>query len=110
MPEKGQPEAVKLEPFPTKIYNKLEDNWHLTNKKALFLNMRNYYEAVGEKPFDSLPMTFHVTAGLEDPEFLKFKEHYDQAQVDKHNIWIIKPGEYTNQGLGITVSKEFGEI
>ena len=24
----------------TKIYNKIEDNFHLSNKKALFLNMQ----------------------------------------------------------------------
>ena len=26
------------------------------------------------------------------------------------NIWIIKPGELTNQGCGIEVAKEFSEI
>ena len=26
------------------------------------------------------------------------------------NIWIIKPGENTNQGQGIQVAKEFNEI
>ena len=37
----------ELESTSVKIYNKLEDNYHLSNKKALFLNMRNYYEALG---------------------------------------------------------------
>ena len=50
------------------MYNKLEDNFHLSNKKALFLNMRNYYEAVGEDISHALPLTFHVKT-LEDPEF-----------------------------------------
>ena len=27
-----------------------------------------------------------------------------------HNIWIIKPGEDTNRGSGIIVSKDFNEI
>jgi hypothetical protein len=40
-----------------RIYNKLEDNYHLANKKALFINMRNYYEAIGKEPFDALPVT-----------------------------------------------------
>jgi hypothetical protein len=26
------------------------------------------------------------------------------------NIWIIKPGENTNRGVGIQVAKEFNEI
>lgn len=55
-----------------KLYNKIEDNFHLNNKKALYLNMKNYYEAMDEDVFANLPLTFHVKAGLNDPEFLKF--------------------------------------
>jgi tubulin---tyrosine ligase len=47
----------------------MEDGYHLSNKKALFLNMRFYYEALGQNPFDALPVTFHVKSGIEDPEF-----------------------------------------
>jgi tubulin---tyrosine ligase len=53
----------------SKVYNKLEDNYHLSNKKALFLNMKYYYEACGQDPYCALPMTFHVKTGLDDPEF-----------------------------------------
>lgn len=59
-----------------KLYNKCEDNFHLSNKKALFLNMRNFFESMGQDPFDALPVTFHMKNGLADPEFPKFKEHY----------------------------------
>ena len=90
-----------------KIYNKLEDNYHLSNKKALFLNMRNYYEALGQNPYNSLPVTFHIKTGLDDPEFEKFKQTYDETTDPKSNIWIIKPGENTNRGNGISVSKDF---
>lgn len=93
-----------------KIYNKLEDNYHLSNKKALFLNMRFFYEAIGEDPFVALPMTFHVKSGLQDPEFIKFKSYYDAGSAEKNNIWIIKPGENTNRGQGISVSKDYSEI
>jgi hypothetical protein len=68
--EKSYPNQVC---YPIKIYNKLEDNYHLANKKALFVNMKTYYEAVGEDPFQSLPVTFHVKQGLHDAEFSKFK-------------------------------------
>ena len=34
-----------------KIYGKIENNFHLTNKKALFMNMKMYYEALGLDPF-----------------------------------------------------------
>jgi tubulin--tyrosine ligase len=66
--------------------------------------MRFYYEALGQDPFIALPMTFHVKDGLEDPEFSRFLNHYNSN--DKQNIWIIKPGENTNRGNGISVSKD----
>ena len=33
--------------FPLRLYNKLEQNKQLTNKKGLFINMRKYYESLG---------------------------------------------------------------
>ena len=59
---KTQPKQVSTGPlFPldsvyaknleNKIYNKIEDNFHISNKKALFLNMRNFYESMGQDPF-----------------------------------------------------------
>lgn len=54
MPSEVLPENVvasnkdqtKYDYYPIKLYNKIEDNFHLANKKALFLNMKNYYEAM----------------------------------------------------------------
>ena len=57
----------------TKLYNKIEDNFHMNNKKALYLNLRNYYEVMDQDIFNVVPLTFHVKNGLEDPEFTKFK-------------------------------------
>ena len=96
-----------MEVYPSKLYNKLEDNYHLSNKKALFLNMRNYYEALSVDPFSVLPLTFHIKTGLDDPEFAHFVQHYES---NKDKTWIIKPGENTNRGIGISVSKDFDEI
>lgn len=59
-----------------KLYNKIEDNFHVNNKKALYLNMKNYYEAMDEDVFANLPLTFHVKSGLDDAEFTKFKNQY----------------------------------
>ena len=44
----------------TKMYNHLEDNFHLSNKKALFYNMKYYCEASNENVFDYIPVTFHI--------------------------------------------------
>jgi hypothetical protein len=46
---------------PSLIYGKMEDNFHLANKKALFMNISNYYRAMGVEPFDvAIPLTFHI--------------------------------------------------
>lgn len=54
----------------------------MANKKALLLNMRNYYDSIGEDVFDSLPVTFHIKNGTNDPEFTRFKAYYDKAEED----------------------------
>ena len=33
------------------MYNRLEGNFHLAHKKALFMNMSNYYSKLGHDPF-----------------------------------------------------------
>ena len=45
----------------------------MNNKKALYLNMKNYYDALDQDVFDNLPLTFHIKEGLDDPEFQRFK-------------------------------------
>lgn len=99
----------------------------------MFLNMRIYYEAMNKDVFNAVPVTFHIKEGLEDAEFSRFKQYYfkEEDEIKKQkdakknpdggivatetasarrNIWIIKPGENTNRGNGITVAKEFDEI
>ena len=56
-----------------KLYNKIEDNFHMNNKKALYLNMKNYYEAMDEDVFAHLPLTFHIKTGFDDLEFKRFE-------------------------------------
>lgn len=48
----------------TRIHNHLCNNFLLGNKKALFSTMSEYFELVGLKVFDYLPLTFHIKAGL----------------------------------------------
>lgn len=63
-----------------RIYNRIEDNFHLSNKKALFWNMMRYYKAIGEDPWKALPVTFHISSGKTDPEWQNFLEYYKQIQ------------------------------
>lgn len=58
--------------LPLRLYNRMEQNKQLTNKKGLFINMRRYYEMLGIDPFKILPLTFHTRLGVNDPDFKKF--------------------------------------
>lgn len=37
---------IKKEGLLLRVYGKLENGFHLSNKKALFMNMKLYYEAL----------------------------------------------------------------
>ena len=115
-----------------KIHNHLELNYHLGSKKALFYNMRAYFEALKENVFNYLPLTFHIQKGLQDEEYSKFLDFYNKYNEEiteiekqfleeedqekknaikrKKNIWIIKPGELTNRGKGITICNDLNSI
>jgi hypothetical protein len=72
------------------LYNKIEDNFHMNNKKALYLNMKNYYEALEQDVFANLPLTFHVKNGLDDPEFQRFEQHYAKCEEDVKNKKVMQ--------------------
>ena len=75
--------------------------------------MRNYYTHCCEKEyvFNTLPLTFHIKNGSNDPEYNRFEDYYMREQQicqsaqgkNRKNIWIIKPGENSNRGNGIKV-------
>ena len=44
--------------------------------------MKNYYEAMDMDVFENIPLTFHVKTGLDDPEFLRFKQYYHKWEED----------------------------
>jgi Tubulin-tyrosine ligase family len=99
----------------SRLYNKLEHNQHLANKKGLLKSLKAYYETMGKNVFDYHPITFHVTSGDKDPEFMNFVEAYNKIDKSRKkkkqkNLWIIKPGENSNRGNGIQVSKSLAEI
>jgi len=52
----------------------MENNFHLSNKKALYYNMKIYYESIGTDWWTVLPLTFHIKEGVNDKEFTKFLE------------------------------------
>ncbi|MFO0000269.1 MAG: hypothetical protein ACK559_04005 [bacterium] len=66
--------------LPLRLYNRMEQNKQLTNKKGLFINMRRYYEMLGIDPFKVLPLTFHTRLGVNDPDFKKFQAYYNNLE------------------------------
>ena len=119
---KDQEKLAELEKLPTShsviTYSHMENNFHLSNKKAIYYNMKIYYEAIGQDWWRVLPLTFHIKEGPNDKEFLKFQEVFKgndngmYGNLDKlgKTIWIVKPGENTNRGCGIQVCKELQQI
>ncbi len=58
-------------------------NFLLGNKKALFATMKRYYEACDKNVFDYLPLTFHISKGIEDPEYFAFLKSYYAKEKQK---------------------------
>jgi hypothetical protein len=61
-----------------KLYNRVEDNFHLSNKKALLLNMSAYYKNhLKLDPNICLPESFHIKYALPDRD-LQYKAFIDR--------------------------------
>lgn len=98
---------VRCEELPgrPRLYNRLERNFEVTSKRGLLLNLKRYYEGQGREPFAVLPLTYLVEEPQGDVGLEAFKEAYTE-----NSMWIIKPGENTNCGHGIHVSRSLEDI
>lgn len=76
--------------YQTKIYNRLEDNFHLSNKKALFWNISEYYKSLNKSPWSALPVTFHIENGFSDAEYTKFLNYHQRIEFDIQNKTAYK--------------------
>ena len=65
----------------TNLSNHLEGHIHLSNKKALYYNMKIYYESLGENPFNFIPLTFHIKDGVDSEEFRIFSDKYTEYET-----------------------------
>lgn len=101
----------QLIPSKQRVYNKLAENKELTSKKRLFFNMHSYYSSIGVDPFTKIPLTFHVSYGSYDSTFKVFVSKFMQIQrTGGDNVWIVKPGECTNRGIGISVCRTLEQV
>ena len=95
----------RIDPISSRIQNKFQHNQHLSDKKCLYKNMKEFYLAQEENVFDYLPLTFHIDENLLDLNlFLKYVESYPNT------LWIVKPGENSNRGAGIFVTNKSGKV
>lgn len=98
-------------PMELKIHNHFENNFHLGNKKALFYNLREYYEKTNQNVFQDIPTTFHIRKGLEDPEYSNFLNCFNEMKEKTgQKLWILKPGERSNRGKGIDICDDLNQI
>lgn len=98
-------DVLLMEARKLKLTNHLPQQQQLSNKKSLFQNLYTYYLSKEKDPFEHIPVTFHLASSTSDPEFLKFVKYAENTENKKKGLWIIKPGEFTNRGNGITVEK-----
>ena len=76
------------------MHNHFEFNHFIGNKKALFYNLRYYYQLIDKDVYDIIPLTFHIRNGVKDPEYAKFLKYYkaiekkgksySKAEKEKH--------------------------
>ena len=45
--------------------------------------MKKYYDFINQNVFNVLPLTFHITKGVEDSKFADFIETYKKFQEEK---------------------------
>lgn len=63
------------------MHNHLINNFYLGNKKALFYNIKQYYELIGENPFSRIPLTFHIKKGFKDVQYKRFLAYFKKRQM-----------------------------
>ena len=100
----GFEKNFRIDPCTSRVQNKLEYHYNLSDKKFLYKNMKEYYDNVGEEIFNYLPLTFHVGKDCKDLQL------FINAYTEFQGLWIVKPGENTNRGTGIFVSNDLNKI
>jgi hypothetical protein len=69
--------------------------------------MKEYCRLNKKNLFDIVPLTFHIKKGLMDEQFKHFMEKFNENKAGKKpNYWIMKPGEFSNRGQGISCTSK----
>ena len=94
------------------LCNHLKKNYHITNKKALFLNLENLYEFKKQDLAKIIPQTYFVDFGNIHQQISLIKYNYEHAKLLNLTspIFIVKPGEDSNRGNGIEIVDNFEDL
>lgn len=91
-------------PIPLRLHNHLEGNGALCTKECLCQTMFQYFTSRGRDPFGALPMSFVIREGSRDPAYDTWRRTFDAlVEESGQRIWLVKPGEWSNQGRGIKI-------
>lgn len=91
----------------SQIYCKIDGNYILTNKANLLITMQNYYKQTNKTPPCILPESYNLRSSQKmDKEFYKIRDNVAMNT----EIWIVKPGEYSNRGNGIKVMRNLLDV
>ena len=63
------------------MHNHFLQNFSIGNKKALFYNLKKYYNLLGKNVFDIIPLTFHIKKGQADPEYSTFLKEFKRLKL-----------------------------
>lgn len=63
------------------MHNHLTNNFYLGNKKALFYNLKEYYDLLGKNVFTKIPLTFHIKKGFADLQYKRFVAYYKKREL-----------------------------
>ncbi|OMJ73721.1 hypothetical protein SteCoe_27535 [Stentor coeruleus] len=102
----GFEDNFRIDPCASRVQNKLEFNFNLSDKKFLYKNMKEYYESDMDNVFNYLPLTYHIGHDLK--ELQNFINKYSDIPIKC--LWIVKPGENTNRGYGIFITNNLNKI
>jgi tubulin monoglycylase TTLL3/8 len=58
------------------MHNHLEYNYFIGNKKAMFYNLKQYYDLQKKDVFDIIPLTYHIKSGVTDPQYELFTKEF----------------------------------
>lgn len=58
----------------------MNNNKHLSNKKGIFINMRDYYQMIDVDPFSILPLTFLIQ-NANDSEYRKLELEFKNINL-----------------------------